>query len=499
MGFHSFAGGVNIIAIGSPGYMNKFLLLCLGAAAVLVTGCPRDEYIVELTPRGNVIERKLIFYREDGTNTNGSPNYRSFPSNELAAITAIYLPGQIKSEGEQHIATGTVAGVMPADIGGTGWYTNLISSLGSAGFYSERFRGNDDIAAMTEKRFRAADELTDLIIGWSGAELGREPNYPRLRRFLDVNFRHDLRNLGSYLGPMREFHSARRTGISEEQTWEECTVRFGQYLVERGYVKISNLPDLLRVIMMNDDKDWGRLIQELAAEKLGVPESRPYPDSLAVLTDPDVLVKSWEKHLVTTKFYRTRIKEWEQKRKTNPQLEKPKPSEVSGQLLWEAIGLDFKLFGDPDDHLVVKLALPSPPVNSNGRWDETNRQVLWEADLEERAGTNRVPTLCYASWSQPDERFQRQHFGRVLLDGEDLLRFSLWRGGLDKKQAGEWEAFLADLHAGEKPDEKLEAFRFSDEPLQPPSDSQQQRHTPSAFPRELIHAALQKPPPAGAP
>jgi len=39
-----------------------------------------------------------------------------------------------------------------------------------------------------------------LIIGWSRMELGRERNYERLRRFLDKDFRNDVKNLSLYAG-----------------------------------------------------------------------------------------------------------------------------------------------------------------------------------------------------------------------------------------------------------------------------------------------------------
>ena len=86
--------------------MNKLSLSCLAALAALVTGCPHNEYVVELVPQGKVIERKLVFYRADGADTNGVPHYQSFPSNELVAITALYPPGAVTHEGERHFAKG---------------------------------------------------------------------------------------------------------------------------------------------------------------------------------------------------------------------------------------------------------------------------------------------------------------------------------------------------------------------------------------------------------
>src|SRR2546425_45988 len=100
--------------------MKTCTLLALAALTALVTGCPHNDYTIELTPRGKVIERKLTFYRADGTDSNGVPKYETFPSNELAAITALYPRGRVSSEGERHFATGEFCGALPGDIRGAG-------------------------------------------------------------------------------------------------------------------------------------------------------------------------------------------------------------------------------------------------------------------------------------------------------------------------------------------------------------------------------------------
>ena len=171
----------------------------LALMVLLVTGCPHNEYTVELKPQGNRIERTLVFYRADGADTNtGLPNYQSFDTNELAAIAAWY-PAALTDEGERHLARGMFTDKLPDDVGGAGAYLHLTTSLGETGFYSERFRGNDNLVGLLQRRFEAADRLTDLFVGWSQAELGQEPGYGPLRQFLDENFRHDLKNLAAYL------------------------------------------------------------------------------------------------------------------------------------------------------------------------------------------------------------------------------------------------------------------------------------------------------------
>jgi hypothetical protein len=459
--------------------MNKLSLACLAALAALVTGCPHNEYIVELAPHGNVIKRKLVFFRADGADTNGVPNYQSFPSNELAAISALYPPGSVTRDGERHVAKGEFAGAMPCDVGGAGSYKNLTTSLGSAGFYVERFRGNDDLSAQTTQRLAAADQLTDLVLGWSRKEFSREAGYKNLRHFLDTDFRRDLKNLGMYAWGGEISDSCKTNG------GEEFIVRFGQYLVERGYVKLNDTPEFHKVFQ--DSVEVGpylaRLLQRFVAEKLGLPASQPMPESLVFLADPVALQKSWEKFLSGTDSYHAKLREWKKEKKSQPDLQQPKPSSVEDALV--ASLMEFGSAGG-DDHLSAKLSLPSAPTHTNGKWDETHKQVLWESGLEDKEKAVRLPVFCYASWSNPDEEFQQQHFGRVILGGDELLKYCLWRGGLDEAQGSEWDQFLSDLRPGGELTMKLDAFQFS--------GGTRQNSSAADFGKGLIKPALEQKP-----
>jgi hypothetical protein len=462
------------------------LALCLVLLMALVTGCPHNDYEVELTPRGNTLERQLTFYRADGVDSNGVPVYQKFPEDQLAAITKLYPPGQLKADGKRYIARAEFTKALPPDIGGAGSWTNFTSSLGNAAIYVERFRGNDDLATTSGERMEAADQLTDLLLGWSRMELGGESNYENLRRFLDEDFRRDLKNLTLYSwlqAVISPYHS---------KASEEFIFRFGQYLNERGYFTISQLPELFAVAASNDDRAMMRLVQRLIAKKMGALESDPTPQSLAFLAAKDAREASWEKFLVTSDFYHTRIKRWEAEVKLKPDLAKPSPAGVMGELFITL--MDFRL-GGADDHLVVKLNLSAAPIRTNGKWNESRHQVVWESELDEKEQTPRLPAFCYASWSTANESFQAEHFGKVILAGEELLQYGLWRAGRDAKHAGEWEAFLAGL----KPDSTiiaaLDAFRFSDEPAATTAKPDEKTDLASELPRALLKAALTKPPP----
>lgn len=438
-----------------PGFSVGRLLpvLFLALVCALVTGCPHDDYTVELKPVPGGVERTLTFYRADGSNSNGVPDYEEFSSNQLAAISAVYPTGGVKQDGEKYVATGEFAGALPNDVGGAGSYTNFTTSLGDAGFYLERFRGNDDLAGQTEKRFHAADQITDLVIGWTQSQFGRERGYAKLHKFLDEDFRQDLKNAALY------FWTAQVNALSDTNADEEFTARFCQYLLERGDVKLSDVPKLCLAFEEGGDESvLLPLIQKLVAEKMGIPASGPLPKSLAILNDPAALEKSWETYLSRSGLYRAKIREWEKEKKTNQKLEAPKPDDVMDDLFGDLLE-PFDLFGGEADHLTVKLALNHAPNHSNGKWQ--NGQVVWTDDLDPNRA---LPVLYYADWSDPDGQFQKAHFGDVILDGDDLSEYCLWQNSLDGNQTHEWDSFLANLQPGDDLREKLEAFQFTFKP-----------------------------------
>jgi hypothetical protein len=463
---------------------HKVLPFALAAMALVVTGCPHNQYIVQLKPHGNIIERTLVFYREDGINTNtGAPNYKPFDPAELAAITSLYPAQGLTTDGKRYVARGEFTHALPHDVGGAGAYTNLSTSLGKAAFYVERFRGNDDLTSMSERRFKAADQLTDMVLGWSQMELGREPGYDRLRQFLDLDFRRDLKNLSAY------WWDGQLAGAYKTNADEEFAVRFGQYLFERGYFTMEEIPRLFRDASGDDSQALLRRMQRLVARKMGLPETEPVPPSLAFLADETLLKDSFDKYFASTDLYRAKLKQWEEDKKLKPDRKPPEPSEVADDAIRNFIEFDSNLFGQPD-HLAVRLSLPAAPVHSNGRWDQALKQVVWETDIEDRTNASHVPFSCYASWALADEEYQMKHFGRVALTGDKLTQYCLWRSSQNEQEGGEWDAFVASLQPGSGLVGMLDAFRFSHEPEQPGTNGQEKTPSPSAYPRELLKTAL---------
>jgi hypothetical protein len=463
------------------------LFFALAVLTVLVTGCPHDEYTVDLQPRGNSIVRTLTFFCADGTDSNGAPNYAQFNTNALKAITALYPAGAV-TESSNHwnwTARGTFAGRLPSDIGGAGSYSNFTTSLGSASLYAERFRGNDDIATSTEARLRAANAMTDHILAWSKAELGNQSHYDDLRRFLDTDFRRDMKNLALYwwLGNIAD--DERPDGNME------YIARVGQYLVEHHYLQLRDLPVLERGFEENDSDRVCRLIQRLVARKLGIPDSSPLPVALKFLDNSDAMQASWEKYLSTTPEYRHLLFEWHKQRAfatwlnpgyvahntaaifnhslTNaPGPPRPEPTEVLKKTGDDLTQFDYL---SEADVVTVNLALPFPPLHTNGKWDGADGKVKWRRGIEQAKELSPLPAFFFATWSEPDESFQTAHFGKVRFSGDNLFRYCLWRAGLNPRQAAECDAFLAGLQPGTNLTAKINGFYFSDEAPQAPTNA----------------------------
>jgi hypothetical protein len=463
--------------------MNKSMLACLVTLTVLAAGCgPYNHYEVTMTPHGGVIERKLLFYRWNPGSFPGDkgPGYIHFDSDELKAIAALYPKTGLTSDGDQHTVRAEFTCALPGDIGGTGWYVNLSTSLGDAGFYVERSRGSDDLVAVQEKKLQAADQLTDLVIGWSKTQFKSEPGFKKLHQFLDRDFRHDLKNLSLYLWRGGGFNFG-----EPNKELNEVLGRFLQYLIERGYVKIEELPRLIPEWGADDDAAAYLLLQRLIAEKLGITAEQPMPQSLAFMADLEAVENSWTNYLAGTKSYRAKLRSFKKANKTNTLLRKPDPSDMTEDLFNTLI--ETGSVGGPD-RFIVRLVLSSEPLTTNGKWDETLKQVIWESGLAQKDHISSWPVFCYANWVVPREDFQKDHLGSVSLIGEDLLNYCFWRLRLEKKNAVEWEQFLTNFKPGADAKEKLNNFRFAGEPEQiAPGEPKRN----SDIGKELVKAALE--------
>jgi hypothetical protein len=140
----------------------------------------------------------------------------------------------------------------------------------------------------------------------------------------------------------------------------------------------------------------------------------------------------------------------------------------------------------------VSLQCPAAPFATNGAWDTKTSRVTWSGRIGQRGQPphNVLPKVLYALWSVPDAELQTKHFGKVVLTGEELAQYVLWRHGLSDEEAGEWDGFVATLEPGERLLEQLDAFRFTTDPMSPPP-GQDETPTLADTPRDLIKQGLE--------
>ncbi|MCO6459634.1 MAG: hypothetical protein J5I93_30330 [Pirellulaceae bacterium] len=450
------------------------IALFAGAMLLLVAGCTRARYVVEITPDGAGFQRRLTAWKESAGNP---PKIEELPPQEVQRISEQYA-GQSSFilDGKRTFA-GPFQGATPQDVGGAGQLRQFESPLGSSWIYLERFRGSDDVETQLSRRREAADRLADLLSGWLVSELREQPEAEAVRRFVEGDLRRDLRNLGVYAWTHRAV-TARDGAFELEFAW-----RAGQYLAERDYLSAADLPGLHRAMSQNDPRRAAELLQRIVVRKIGIPADQPVPRSLEFLRDPERVGESISKYLRATEEFQQRQAAWQRKQAEDPESagNAPDPMELVG----EPLGSLFFNLSLGSDQLDVRLKLPAEPFDTNGQWQGETGTVNWSRSLVDQ---DTLPVLVYAAWSVPDQDVQMGHFGRVVLRDQALAEYALWHGGLSEQEAGEWGKLLASLRPGPGLVPALKAFRFSTDP---PANAQEEP-APSLADRarELILAGL---------
>ncbi|MBW1871246.1 MAG: hypothetical protein JRJ19_04225, partial [Deltaproteobacteria bacterium] len=282
---------------------------------------------------------------------------------------------------------------------------------------------------------------------------------------------------------------AERLYSFDKKSSEEMGLRVVHYLVERGYFTMVQLPKLAGAFYRaQSDKQAPELmarLQRFLAGKLGIADSEPIPAALAFLSEAERAKKSLAAYLKTTPEYKKRWNKWSLEKKSRPEETPPDPLGLLGDLiLGEIVRLDFST----NDQVSIRLHSGIQPYASNGKWVKASSLLEW-LDLEIHAKSG-LPTFAYAYWAEPDGKFQKKHFGNVVLKDEALAEYVLWRSGLTAQEGVEWDDFLKKLKPG--PADKLLArlgeFRFSSEKNKP--DAEADRPKLSETPLRLIGSGL---------
>ena len=438
--------------------MKRYLIATIIIAAA-VMGCDETIYKIELKPKGDKIMRTLAVWRTSGK------SFKTPGDAELTAIAKAYSQDIPKTQPDtKHKFTATFSDAMPNDVGGAGRYNRFESKLGVASSYVERFRGNDRPGEAIEASLKAVDDITDIFIGYLESQMGSKPGFGALRKFMDTELRKDLKNLSvySYLlsNPSRlNWMDSKKDDQDIQQ--QEVLGRVVAYLIERGYFEPSQTAFLRRAMSSGNDPKavLGKALLTVEA-KAKIPNKKLIPHLAALLANKEKLETSLDAYLRTTPLYKKIIKEKkpsddkDEKKETSPTKLVLKP------MLERAVHIRLEFFAS-SSRLDLQLALHAKPDVTNGKWNAKEKTVTWKGSLTGRDGnTTFLPEICYALWTQPDEKFQTAKFGKVILTGEKLMNYSLWRNGLTDDEAKIWDAALSK----HKPGQDLDAASDSAKP-----------------------------------
>ncbi len=391
--------------------------------ALFLSGC-KLTYTITMRPEGEGFARSIQCLE---LRTQKGPDGKDklvkdpkFPASQTPKLDKLY---GAKAEGDPPTYRGVFQKKTPQDVGGAGSWVRWHGSLGTMTVYVERFGGDIDLHQDMAKSNQAIDHGVRTLTEWFKSELGDDPRWPTLEKFLTGPFRKDLKDIAVLLWLSR----------SMDQMEEEMGVRVVHQLIERGYTTAEKWP--MDMAALQNDRGMA-LVQRLVAQRMGVAGGGPLPEGLKFLSSQDAAEASMQKWYKGTEAYKKKHAEWRKNKADNPDLAEPQQPDID---LTPLMGRGF--FAKPH-HVVLNLQTPEKPYATNGQWNATTQTTTWQRRYD---GEHRLPTLVYATWSVPNEPAQKKMFGRVILDSKPLGNYLMQLQGMSPPDRQRFEAFLAGL------------------------------------------------------
>ncbi len=393
------------------------------AAVMFLGSCVNRLYRVEMSTEGHEVRRTISAFRLK----DGEWEPAGFRREDASRIARAYaLAG-----GRFQSATGRFVSV-PEDLGGAGFYEHWPTRLGDAYNYVERLPGEMNLWGAVRELEVVSDRLADELIDWLSTALAGEPGLPELQRFLDDRLRLDLRNFALQV---RQLGGPTVT-MDEEEAILSMWIRGYEYLVEAGYCAPADFPVVWQGLgVVGATPRLQELLLRTISDRMGIARDEPLPPAVLRLADPS---------------YEHSCERWMD---SYGELE---DNPFVSYLTW--FGFDFDFSGS----LKVETALRAErePIMANGEWDAGNGRMEWAA---RSVDPDQIPPLLrYALWSEPDEAFQNEHFGSVVIEGKELWLYALWLHGLPTPLAAEWDEFLEGVRPGDDLIQEIHSFRFSE-------------------------------------
>jgi hypothetical protein len=410
-------------------------------------------------------------------------------------------------------------GKIPDGLGEYGWFLHENTAMGSLNLYIEQFdRFTDPSASLDMRRF-AVQRLVDVWIAWLDSEFSGEPGYALFRDFVDGEIRGDVDDLFLVLWGYGAFGPSLTKFDDEDDgtLFGEAAVRGLTYLALRGYFELDEARDVIAAFGSDNKYDnhepivdfWARAV----ARRMGRAEDAPLPFPLsAVHAHPHRYAGSYAFFVDESLAIRDLVSEWQSEYPDYvdaqvpdpvetiaepPADPEPAPSPVPGEIeeivistrdldpvrtpakidfydggnFWRADNtlIEYAFGGElvsvgGTTGLTAVLRIPEEPLWSNAHETDGNRLVWGETIGGMTFYANEMSTVLYAAWVEPNGRYQREKFGEIVLEGEDLAGYVLWQMQLRPHHAEEWQEFIDSLTPGKENEQSLKLYHFSDEP-----------------------------------
>lgn len=403
----------------------------LALALVLgVAGCERDhiEVTVEPRPDGSFVRTIRLWH----TDTEKKGQVLAPPAALVDQAKPQY-PKRLETQDATVAFQGEFRMVPPdlrrGDETNRGEYTLWTSRLGQLGYYRERRPGRLDHFARLREAADAADLLIRLAATIARQQLQGEKGLDELLKCIEGPFRNDIKEALFFLTHANLGASAGFAGDEAERTLVAAAAFLVQFAEERGYLEAADLPKLLT-------KEGAISVgTALVAKRMGRPLDAPLRKKLAALAEPEAAQGAYAAALQELKL-------------TDKQFEDAiKP-------LMPRIELGG---GGPELRYTLVVPQGAEVRYTSGRQDPKTNAIHWVDALDDRP----VAGLYYALWTAPDEAWQKEHLGRVVLRGKDLGDYVLWENSLRPELAAAWRAALDRLDPKGDLAQQLAAIRLT--------------------------------------
>ncbi|MBN1795152.1 MAG: hypothetical protein JW804_00615 [Sedimentisphaerales bacterium] len=401
--------------------------LVISFVLLFVFGCEEYEYLIEMTPVENGLQRKI--------NCMGD-----FQPEQLKRISELY--NNKKIAGNHFI--GVFEGKLPDDVGGAGFYSRISTEMGTAHTYSERFGGKDDLKKTIGEISDSVNKIVNFFCGWLDYEFGHDPDLNKLRDFCQNRLRYDAENFALNLWLCKW-----QAEIVENES-SDFTMQLIHHLIEHDYIELS---DIYNFNDSNNNEQSKKLICKILAKKSGLTEEIVHK-KFNRFFDEKIFEKSLNSYYKTTSIYKQL---WEKKKleESDPNTEPPDFDDF----IEDEIKIHFNIWS-PVHKIQVVIKCTEEPFETNGDWDANDLKLTWSGTVNDNII---IPLHVYCFWSNPDKAFQQEHFGKIILSNQALTEYCAWQANLDEGKAKQWSQFLKTLKPDDSLKSNIEKFYFSDE------------------------------------